>query len=234
MAALPRCDPPETLLLHEDPLFVGFEGGDISKESASTPLENMVDNMLPPRKWTQETGTWMQYVSKQAASRHDVIQLQEDLDKRLQERQAREAGICPVREELYAQSFEELIRQITLDGPERGLLLLRVRDEIKMTIDAYRTLYGTSVTFGVKKQLQAEQGMTDLEARIAELQGENKDLELRVAELRNAVEVIEKRESALKAVQDKKHKEHIDFLKYQGQHLDAFLRQIAPPAAAGK
>ena len=48
----------------------------------------------------------------------------------LQQRQARETGICPVREELYAQCFDELIRQVTLDQPERGLLLMRVRDEI--------------------------------------------------------------------------------------------------------
>jgi dynein light intermediate chain len=47
---------------------------------------------------------------------------------------ARESGICPVREELHSQVFDELIREITIDCPERGLLLLRVRDEIKMTI----------------------------------------------------------------------------------------------------
>jgi hypothetical protein len=32
---------------------------------------------------------------------------QELLDQRLQQRQARETGICPVREELYAQTFGE-------------------------------------------------------------------------------------------------------------------------------
>jgi dynein light intermediate chain, axonemal len=53
------------------------------------------------------------------------------------ERQARESGICPVREELFSQCFDEIIRQVTLSEPERGLLLLRVRDEIKMTIAAY-------------------------------------------------------------------------------------------------
>ena len=39
------------------------------------------------------------------------------------------------------QCFGELIRQLTLDGPERGLLLLRVRDEVRMTVDAYKVLY---------------------------------------------------------------------------------------------
>ena len=80
-------------------------------------------------------------MSKDSATRLDVINLQGMLDKRLLERQARETGICPVREDLYSQCFDELIRQVTLDGPERGLLTLRVRDEIKMTIDAYKILY---------------------------------------------------------------------------------------------
>ena len=85
------------------------------------------------------------------------------------ERQARESGICPVREELFSQCFDEIIRQVTLNEPERGLLLLRVRDEIKMTIAAYQTLYQSSVTFAMRKQLQAEHGKADLERKIEEL-----------------------------------------------------------------
>ena len=53
------------------------------------------------------------------------LPLQETLDMRLQQRQARETGICPVRRELYSQTFDELIRQITIECAERGLLLLR-------------------------------------------------------------------------------------------------------------
>ena len=84
---------------------------------------------------------YIQYVSHQPASRVDVARLREMLDQKLMERQARESGICPVREELFSQCFDEIIRQVTLSEPERGLLLLRVRDEIKMTIAAYQTLY---------------------------------------------------------------------------------------------
>jgi len=53
---------------------------------------------------------------------------------------------------------------------EIGLLLMRVRDELKMTIAAYQTLYKSSVTFGMRKQIQAEQGKAELENRIAELE----------------------------------------------------------------
>lgn len=65
------------------------------------------------REWVEESGTWVQYVSKEPASRLDVIALQEHLDKKLSERKARETGICPVREELYAQCMDELIRQVS-------------------------------------------------------------------------------------------------------------------------
>ena len=72
---------------------------------------------------------WVRNVSSTPASKVDVMNLQEELDKRLGARQARETGICPIREELYGQCFDELIRQITIDCAERGFLLVRVRDE---------------------------------------------------------------------------------------------------------
>ena len=125
MAEPPACAPPASLLKHDEPLFVGFDGADAAAKpgtAAGGQLGEMVNSMLPPREWTEPTGTWMQYVSKAPASRTDVIAMQEALDAKLLERQARDAGICPVREDLYAQCFDELIRQLTLDGPERGLL----------------------------------------------------------------------------------------------------------------
>ena len=56
-------------------------------------------------EWTEEGQLWVQYVSSTPATRLDVISLQEQLDQKLQQRQARETGICPIREELYAQCF---------------------------------------------------------------------------------------------------------------------------------
>ena len=198
----------------------------VEQKPGLTQTEDILNSILPPREWTEDGQLWVQYVSSTPATRLDVINLQEQLDHKLQQRQARETGICPVREELYAQCFDELIRQVTINCAERGLLLLRVRDEIRMTIDAYKTLYESSVTFGVRKQLQAEQGMTELEQQIAELEEQKKEKENHVLELRNKVDVIEKRENEHKALEDKKRKEEIDFLKYQGQHLDSFLRQL--------
>lgn len=86
--------------------------------------------------------------------------------------------------------------------------------------------YESSVTFGVRKQLQAEQGRAELDDAVGSLSGAKKELEVQVAELRNKLEVIEKRAGERAALEAKKRKEEVEFLKYQGQHLDSFLRQL--------
>ena len=120
--ALSPATVPDSLLRFEQPIFEYMENEDTSsaaerapakRERTSSQLDDMVNSMLPAREWTEETGTWMQHVSKEPATRLDVVTLQEMLDQRLAERQAREAGICPVREELYAQCFDELIREVS-------------------------------------------------------------------------------------------------------------------------
>lgn len=103
--------------------------------------------MFFPKEWDEDSKKYIQYVSPEKATREHARDLFKALDEKIKERQAREKGICPVREELYSQCFDEVIRQVTIECPERGLLLLRVRDEIRMTIAAYQTLYERFVMF---------------------------------------------------------------------------------------
>jgi dynein light intermediate chain, axonemal len=151
------------------------------------------------------------------------------LDKQLQLRQARETGICPIREELYEQCFDELIRQVTINCAERGLLLLRVRDEIRMTKAAYRTLYESSVAFGMRKALQSEQGKAELEERDQELEMEVDNLKAQVKELTAKCEAIEKREAERRMAEEKKYAEEINFLKKTNQQLKNQLDSILAP-----
>ncbi|KAL8220388.1 UNVERIFIED_CONTAM: Axonemal dynein light intermediate polypeptide 1 [Gekko kuhli] len=195
----------------------------------SKQAEEILNAILPPREWVEENQLWIQQVSSTPSTRMDVVHLQEQLDLKLQQRQARETGICPVRRELYSQCFDELIRQVTINCAERGLLLLRVRDEIRMTIAAYQTLYESSVAFGMRKALQAEQGKSDMERRIAELEDEKKDLERQVNEQKAKCEAIEKRELERRQVEEKKHTEEVQFLKRTNQQLKAQLEGIIAP-----
>lgn len=191
--------------------------------------EDILNAILPPREWVETGKHYIQYVSHQEATRVDVARLREMLDQKLMERQARESGICPVREELFSQCFDEIIRQVTLNEPERGLLLLRVRDEIKMTIAAYQTLYQSSVTFAMRKQLQAEHGKAELERKIEELESKKTKLENKVIELKSKIEAIEKRNRERQEVEQKKRIDELEFLRYQEQHLVKFIKTISEP-----
>merc|ERR1711865_343016 len=199
-----------------------------------TQTEDILNSILPPREWTEDGQLWVQFVSSTPATRLDVINLQEDLDKKLQERQARETGICPVREELYAQCFDELIRQVTVNCAERGLLLLRVRDEMRMTIAAYQTLYESSVAFGMRKALQAEQGKSDMQLKIKTLESDKRDLERQVAELKAKCDTIEKKEAERRAIDEKKHLEEVQFLKRNNEQYKSQLEEFLAPQADKK
>merc|ERR1711966_216806 len=197
-------------------------------QQAMSQTEDILNSILPPREWTQEDQLWVQYVSSTPATRVDVINLQEELDKRLQQRQARETGICPIREELYAQCFDELIRQVTIICAERGLLLLRVRDEIRMTICAYQSLYESSIAFGMRKALQAEQRRNQHSKKMKDLQGANKKLKEEVEDLETKIAQIEKHEAERRETEERKHKEEVDILKKvnagRKEQLEAMLQ----------
>ena len=130
---------------------------------------------------------WVQYVSPSPATRLDVVNLQDELDKKLQERQARETGICPIREELYSQAFDEIIREVTINCAERGFLLVRVRDEIKMTIQAYQTLYESSIAYGMRKALQAEQSKAEMMIKIQNIEEDCAALEDEIEQLKRRI-----------------------------------------------
>jgi len=91
--------------------------------------------MFPPREWTDAEGnTWLSFPSSELPTRDTAMQAHDHLEAELLRRQARSEPLDDVREEVFAEMFDELIRQIALLNPERGLLLLRVRDERRLTL----------------------------------------------------------------------------------------------------
>jgi len=193
-------------------------------KAKGTSVREVLDALLPPREYQIKNQKLVQRVSDDPATRLNVVELQKALDQKLQERQARENGVCPVREELYSQCFDELIRQVTIESSERGLLLMRVRDEVRMTIAAYQTLYQSSITFGMRKTLQAEQGNSELQQQIEQLDIEKKKLQAQLQDQKGLYDTIEKRIAEQRALEEKKNAEEKEFLRYQAQHLENFLK----------
>jgi dynein light intermediate chain len=160
-----------------------------------------------------------------------VISLQEALDHALQQRQARETGICPIREELYAQCLDELIRQITVNCLERGLLLKRVRDELRDTVAAYQSLYESSVAYGMRKALEAEQRRGGLRQLIAKLSAHKAALEAESAELAGNLDNLEEDEKARREAAQAGHDETVQRLREQNAALKGQLEELlAPPS----
>jgi len=223
-----------SLVKYDNPLLVstnsrdgrnGKKGGLETKQNL-TPTEDILNSILPPREWTEDGQLWVQYVSSTPATRSDVITLQEYLDQKLQQRQARETGICPIREELYAQCFDELIRQTTINCAERGLLLLRVRDEIRMAIACYQTLYESSIAFGMRKALQSEQAKVEMSRDIKTLESEVRDLEKFCVEMKEKCEEVERKEAERQGEEEEKHREVVEFRRKHNSTLKKELEQL--------
>lgn len=205
----------------------------LDRKVALPSTEELLITMLPPRTWSADGHDYIQYVSGTPATRTDVINLQEQLDLRLQQRQARETGICPIREELYAQCFDELIRQITVQCAERGLVLLRVRDEIRQTIAAYQELYESSIAFGMRKALVAEQRKSEMQAKIKLLSAEVAELEKTADALSTRCDEMETADRERYAADEERHAAEVAKLKAVNDQLKEGLEALlAPPAAA--
>ncbi|GLG99465.1 Putative inner dynein arm light chain, axonemal [Gryllus bimaculatus] len=123
--------------------------GDAHRET-----DEILNAILPPREWEEDGQLWRQSVSNTPATRLDVINLQEQLDMRLQQRQARETGICPVRRQLYTQCF------VSFSQSEQG------KADLETTV-------GTLV----KQKSEFERQVVELRAKAEQIERRAKELQ---------------------------------------------------------
>lgn len=121
---------------------------------------------------------------------------------------------------------DELIRQVTINCAERGLLLLRVRDEINMTMLAYECLYESSIAFGIRKSIQAEQGKEDLIAAAEELKAQKIELEKALQEQKLKFYHMERNAAEQRESEQKMYIEEIQFLKKSNTQLKVLIDLI--------
>jgi dynein light intermediate chain len=169
-------------------------------------VKDALNKILPPKKITDNEQIWVQYVTCTPCGKADVINLQEELDRRLQTEQARETGICPIREKLYVECFDELIRQVTINCLERGILLMRIKKELIMTVESYQNLYESALAYGIRVLLLAEEDKKKLEEEIIEQENECNELENEIEEIEYALEEHKERDVKDREEAKKRHK----------------------------
>jgi dynein light intermediate chain len=81
--------------------------GEEKNEYDDFSVRDALNKILAPKKNKIRDQLWVQYVSCNPVTKAEVLSLQEELDKRLQTMEARETGICPIKEELYDQCFSK-------------------------------------------------------------------------------------------------------------------------------
>ena len=151
------------------------------KASSLDPKDpELLNKMFEPYVFESDGKFYRLNVLRADTSRSELDKLEKEYGAKLQDKQARKSGICPIREEVHNELFDEIIRQATVNLPERGVLLMRVRDHLKMTFAAYQTLYEGSLVFGNRKAHVAETGLPELEQRIQTLRSKKMQLENQV------------------------------------------------------
>jgi dynein light intermediate chain, axonemal len=119
-----------------------------------------------------------------------------------------------------------LIRQITINCAERGLLLLRVRDEARMTIAAYETLYESSIAYGIRKALMAEQKRTDINAELNHLALRKKDLSSEAEALKKAISDSQTKAKERRENEEKIHQEDVERVQRSNDQLKTSLENL--------
>ena len=195
--------------------------------------EDYLNTILPARNYTEDGQLWTRYVSPTPATKADVMNLQDELDKRLQARGARETGICPVREELFNQCFDEVIRQITINCAERGYLLVRCRDEMHKTIAAYQTLYESSIAYGMRKALMSEQRKNQMHSEIKTLEDTCDRLTRETKQMEQECEDMERKDEEDRLTEKKAHEDKVNYLnELNADYKHELETMLSSPAIA--
>ena len=153
----------------------------------------------------------------------------------MRERQARYSGICPVRERIYANVFDELIASVARNEAKRGSVLRRVNAEARMSIDAYRTVFEGSIDFGGRKLTQAVERKGQLAETIESLEAQIATLTAEGKHQLSLCEGLEHREEVKAKAYEAEDKEIADLQAEQQQLKDLLVvLRLSKPEGGGK
>ena len=194
-----------------------------SNEFTDYSVKDALNLILPPKKIITNEQLWVQYVSCTPVTKAEVQNLKEGLDKRIKVLEAKETGICTVREQLYSECFDELIRQVTINCLERGILMMLVKTEYENQIKTYQNLYQSSIAYGIRSYLIVEE-----EKR--KMNDENEQMEEECDELSSDIEALKKEIEELKIKDEEQRQElnekHRQFLSLNTESIELLKNEI--------
>ncbi|XP_050526994.1 axonemal dynein light intermediate polypeptide 1-like [Daktulosphaira vitifoliae] len=131
--------------------------------------------------------------------------------------------------EARREKSDEIIRQVTMNCAERGMMLINIRDEINMTINAYQELYESSIAFGIRKALLSEHKKLEFERKIEKLKAQNEELVTELAQTIEATAKIERDATEARTIEIQRQTEELNTLKKANQLIKVQLESIIAP-----
>ncbi|KAF8300832.1 putative dynein arm light chain [Trypanosoma cruzi] len=177
---------------------------------------------------TREFGEskWMKVAAIDHTSRLDCVHLQDHLNRRCKEENARPSGVlCTIREGIYTDGLRELIRQTTVLCPERGLLLAELATEMQQTTNKYDILFDSASQYAVRKAIERDMRSYLFDDKKS-MESEVRRLENRVNELRAKRDGMIKRFEEQKQSEQNRHEEEVKYLKKANQQIISEIKRI--------
>lgn len=199
------------------------EAEDDSVSCASSESDDEDENVT---QMNYEKLNWVQFVSKAQSSREELEELNAKVESQLGHRQARLTGLCEVRADIYDELFTEILRQVLINMPERGILLSKVQNEAKMKLEAYEMLVSRSFSYGVEKLVEASHGLQDLKDEVKQLEDKDKSLETSIKEIEDKISYHTKDIVLQKEARQFARDKELEYLRHYQDNLSRFIKSI--------
>ena len=164
--------------------------------------------------------------SSKKSEKEEIQIIAEKIEVLIRQRKCKQEGVCEINDEIYLETFNELIRQIAIDCPERGIVLSIIRDEIERTIKEFKNIYRNSQKFSVRREISSSNGISDLERRRFALRKKLTLLKNKKVELNNELQNLENNFEYLSIKSKSKMVEELEFHKNQNSNVEDFLSHV--------
>ena len=105
-------------------------------------------------------------------------------------------------------------------------MLVRCRDEIRMTIAAYQTLYESSIAYGMRKALMSEQRKNQLQQEIKTLEETCHRLQQDTQRYEDEIKAMERNDEEERQTENKAHEDKVNYLNELNNDYKKELEQI--------
>ncbi|GFY54336.1 uncharacterized protein TNIN_400671 [Trichonephila inaurata madagascariensis] len=141
-----------------------------SSDVSLSMIPKTLNQIFPPREINEGGKLVKRYVSAKPASLFEIYDLQNIFQDKLKKLEKEITGFSSEIREIHHQLFEELIRQETIDCPERGQLLKSILDEQLLTLDSVKKNYKSTFSYAVCKSLLSRRVLIGIRNEIPILQ----------------------------------------------------------------